>query len=302
MPKPLREFANDEQAQNHGRSRLRLLLDLTLEVIKATSSEPNLSELLLEPRPTNLDTIVFEQLWTLFTPGDIVISESFLGEAQAFIVNESLESPIESPSRGNRTRYWSLTCWAYDWTGTTFKRVPVELRVNDFRGARKIESLAVYPRRYLPPDKWQGLIERGKRFRELCIKNKGSHLHEYSGEAILRGTGVGRVNLVRNHHENGFKNTTYRKHGSRPRTEKERLKSLTSSRYSWTDIPIQLILRPSLLLKYSMSSTIIVRSDYLREARLKIGNKSWWIHLHSANSVLEYATAAIRFRWVNYAF
>lgn len=204
MPKALREFANDEQAQNRARRKLRLLLELTLQVIKATPSEPNLSELLLGSglsSPKNLDTIVFEQLWTLFTPGDVVISKSFLGEAQAFIVNESLESSIESPSRWNRTRYWSLTCWAYDWTGTTFRRVPVELRVNDFRGARKIESLAVFPLKYLPSEKWQELIERGKRFRELCIKPKGSHLHEYSGDAILRGTGVGQVNLVRNHHE-----------------------------------------------------------------------------------------------------
>ena len=135
-----------------------------------------------------------------------------MGQPQAFIVKESTD--YITRRRRNEGRSWSLECWAYDWNGATFSRVPVEFTFEDFKGTRSISSLACYPLQYhrenadddvVRDNLGNGkpiakvLIERGKRYRELCLKKQGRQIFEYDGLALSRGTGVRKlVNTNRN--------------------------------------------------------------------------------------------------------
>ena len=135
-----------------------------------------------------------------------------MGQPQAFIVKESTD--YISRRRRNDGRAWSLECWAYDWNGTTFNRVPVEFTFEDFKGRRSINSLPCYPlkshRENANDDSVSDnlgngksiaefLIKRGKRYRELCLKKQGRQILEYDGLALSRGTGVRKpVNTNRN--------------------------------------------------------------------------------------------------------
>ena len=192
-PQRLHDFANGKDSIERTSTNLRTLLELIYEAVRSRAGERSLSRLLDEDLSVYQEAVSFDNLWTIYKPGDIVISRLFLDEPQAFIVHESMESGME---RHGITPYWALICWSYDWTGKTFRRVPVELRVESFQGARKVQSLSVYPVRYLSDAEIKKLEQRGRRFWDICLRAKGSRLFQYSGDAILRASGIGKVNLV----------------------------------------------------------------------------------------------------------
>lgn len=63
-------------------------------------------------------TVVFDYLWTIFPPGEVVISRPYMGQPQAFVVRESTDE-IERRSRSSLTKKWELKCWSYDYNGST---------------------------------------------------------------------------------------------------------------------------------------------------------------------------------------
>ena len=186
-------------------------LKLLLEQVKDT---PRLDSYFSEIRgmQENAGTIPFDYLWTIFPPGELVLSRTYMSQPQVFVVKHSSHY-IDERVRTN-DRSWSFECWSYDWNGTTFTRVPVEFTFEDFKGTKAISSLHCYPLRYHREDTEddrdgadrsqnirQALIKRGKRYRELCLKERGKQIFEYDGVALSRGTGVRKVNkanLVRN--------------------------------------------------------------------------------------------------------
>jgi len=192
-PKRLEEFASSSEGIERTSQNLTLLLDLVHECVRGRAGEQSLSRLLEENSPASQEVVNFETLWTIYKPGDIVISRAFLDEPQAFIVHESLESGMV---RKGILSHWSLDCWSYDWSGKTFERVLVELRIDLFKGSRKVQSLPVYPIKYLSEAERDQIELRGRRFREISLSTKGSRLFQYSGDAILRASGIGKVELV----------------------------------------------------------------------------------------------------------
>ena len=134
-----------------------------------------------------------------------------MDKPQAFIVKESTD--YISKRRRNDGRSWSFECWAYDWNGTTFSRVPAEFTFEEFKGTRSISSLSCYPLKCHRENTDDGsvsdnpgnsksiaevLIKRGKRYRELCLKKQAKQIFEYDGLALSRGTGVRKlVNINR---------------------------------------------------------------------------------------------------------
>jgi hypothetical protein len=191
-PQPLRDLINSNDSIERTSSNLGTLLELIHEAVRGRAGERSLSRI-LEDLSVDQDVVSFDNLWTIYKPGDIVISHLFLGEPQAFIVQESMESRME---RSGITRYWRLVCWSYDWTGKTFRRVQVELRVESFLGARKVQSLSVCPVRYLSEAVKEKMEQRGQNFWKICLRARGSRRFQYSGDAILRASGIGKVNLV----------------------------------------------------------------------------------------------------------
>ena len=56
-------------------------------------------------------TVSFEYLWTIFPPGELVFSSTFMDFPQAFIVKFSQEGYTRKRSGGEK---WILECWSYD--------------------------------------------------------------------------------------------------------------------------------------------------------------------------------------------
>ena len=146
----------------------------------------------------NADTIAFDYIWTIFQPGEVVISRSYMDQLQAFIVKGS---SFETQSKSNK-ELWSLVCWAYDWNGSEFNRVSVKFIVEEYKGNKNISSLICYPIKHYkgtsddyavlgkvesPEELKYALIRRGRRFRELCLKKEGSQYFEYDGFAFSNG-------------------------------------------------------------------------------------------------------------------
>lgn len=151
-------------------------------------------------------SIAFDFLWTIFPPGELVLSRTFLGQPQLFIVKYCSDY-IYTQRRGN-DKFWDLECWSYDWNGTNFNRVPVKFTFEDFKGTKPISSLHCYPMKYHRDDSEvetagadrntgdlrEKILKRGQRYRELCLKPRLKQIFEYDGFAFSRGTGVRKVN------------------------------------------------------------------------------------------------------------
>ncbi|KAL0938044.1 ATPase [Colletotrichum truncatum] len=148
-------------------------------------------------RQTSTGYIQFAHLWTIFPPGEIVYSTVFMDEPQIFIVKDS-SAPEEELSSGET---WSMVAWSYDWDGACFNRVPVTFEFEHFTGSRVINTLHCHPFRFHKPGETISsevasrealeavLLERGKRFTEVCIKPRGSQMFDYNGRALLHGSG-----------------------------------------------------------------------------------------------------------------
>lgn len=172
------------------RSDLRLLLD---QVRSSSDTKEYFTERETGDKPT---LVSFKWLWTLFRPGELVYSTVFRDQPQLFIVRESKSLPYigadkESPARPQD--YWMLTCWSYDWDGEVFKRVPVVFYFPRFQGTKPIKTLPAHPLEFHEYGKGIScrqeledmLMERGKRFRELCAAKSFPHQLEFDGEACV---------------------------------------------------------------------------------------------------------------------
>ena len=153
------------------------------------------------------ETVSFEYLWTIFPPGELVFSQTNMGHSQMFIVKECTD--YINKGRKSNEKSWSFVCWCYDWNGSTFKRVPVNFTFDDFKGKKPISTLHCYPLKFYRgssendggsvveigniKDIEARLVDRGKRYRELCLKEQGKQIFEYHGFALARGSGVRHV-------------------------------------------------------------------------------------------------------------
>lgn len=145
------------------------------------------------------DTISYNNLWTIFAPGDLVYSSSvFFKQPQLYIVQCSDSKMKETHIRsGNKVEVWRLYCWTYDWDGTAFNRVLVHFDFESFQEDKRITSLPCYPWGYnkfewtYSDSLMKELIERGKKFCYLCVKPE---IVEYDGMVISHGAGSRKTN------------------------------------------------------------------------------------------------------------
>lgn len=93
-----------------------------------------------------------------------------------------------------RGKFFQLDCHYIDYDGKTFGEANAVLEIDEFRGARRIDSLGVFPLAYHEDEEQvrTGLIERGRKFGSL----KGMHYKFYKGLAFFkRKRGAVRLNV-----------------------------------------------------------------------------------------------------------
>lgn len=119
--------------------------------------------------------VTFENIWTLFTPGELVFS-TMDGEPSAFIVSEAIldsESAIfkDRPDLV-RDQYWLIYIWNYRFVDGLLRRHASEVKITRFDGTRLITNLDVYPAKYLDEDRRNSILdkleEQGKKFLRIA--------------------------------------------------------------------------------------------------------------------------------------
>ncbi|KAF2198746.1 P-loop containing nucleoside triphosphate hydrolase protein [Delitschia confertaspora ATCC 74209] len=200
----------DETAdQRLARKDLKELLSL----ISTSSGHLKLDQY-FKDRKTFLDseTITHNALWTLFPPGTLIVSRPFLDEPQIFSVQDS-DSFVDGDEA------FELVAYSFDWNGHEFNRVPYQLQIPYWGNDRKsIIELPFYPLMYhtdndpsisgrhkIPgssvddlarrqclreksiSELKEKLIERGKKYVEICIRPKGKQMFKYAGTAHIHG-------------------------------------------------------------------------------------------------------------------
>ena len=167
---------------NQARSDLKLVLD----TISSGSSGDLKLDKYFKIRMPNVEQnmVTFESLWTIFSPGALVYGKPFLGQDQIFIVQDNLGT---WPETGRKRSKWTLQCLTYDWDGNSFKRVALQLDIDNFEGSKPITSLPFYPLDYhqQPEVLKQRLVERGAKFKRFCTAKKGSQMFDYRGDVVL---------------------------------------------------------------------------------------------------------------------
>ena len=138
-------------------------LRLLLEQVKDT---PRLENYFSEIRgiQESASAIPFDFLWTIFPPGELVLSRKYMSRPQIFIVKRSTHH-VDRQGRSN-SRWWNFECWSYDWNGSTFTLVPVRFTFEEFKGTKSIGSLHCYPLKYHRED-----TEDGRAGVESCYQN-----------------------------------------------------------------------------------------------------------------------------------
>ncbi|KFY28457.1 hypothetical protein V493_02921 [Pseudogymnoascus sp. VKM F-4281 (FW-2241)] len=197
----LEREANKETEDAEEKQDLENLRAL-MKIVSTNSGDPKLDSY-FRSRDANLKNgkITFDTIWTLFPPGEMVISRPFLDQDQIFIVQGSVRYgwPHAEANHRRKPPAWTIICWSYDWDGAYFDRKPFEFDIEPFSGTRSINSLVAYPVKFYsdPVDgaTWDvklklALISRGKRFREICVSPRGSRMFDYFGLGLSRGRGI----------------------------------------------------------------------------------------------------------------
>lgn len=166
---------DEDDEHNTAREDLKRLMD-------QVSSSTELKQYFRDLDPSKpSETVSFELLWTIFPPGCLVYSKRVMQKDQVLILQNLEEEEV----KGNRKRV-TLTCWAYDWDGEFFNRVPYDLYIEYFKGTTSINTLDCFPIEHHRDRTGlrTRLINRGKKYRELCIRKTGAQMFDYNGPTI----------------------------------------------------------------------------------------------------------------------
>lgn len=160
------------------------------QLMKQVSTTTELSQYFQDFEPALMPkTVTFKLLWTIFPPGCLVYSATVMQKDQIWVLKNFEEEELEDSKKR-----FTLICWAYDWNGETFNRVPYELYIDSFSGTKSIGTLDCYPLEHHHDVKEirTRLIKRGKKYRDLCIRKSGSQMFYYNGLSIEDQNGITR--------------------------------------------------------------------------------------------------------------
>lgn len=180
------EEAVKESSADAEDNQARLDLKLLLDIISSGSSGDLKLDKYFKTRESNREQkfVTFESLWTIFSPGAMVYAKPFLGQDQVLIVQDYLET---WPVTRRKPSKWTLQCLTYDWNGKAFKRVALQLDIENFEGTRPITALPFYPLEHHQQLEIlkKRLVERGAKYRKFCTAEKGSQMFDYTGAVVF---------------------------------------------------------------------------------------------------------------------
>lgn len=137
--------------------------------------------------------IKFEFLWTLFGHRTLVYARSYMNQMQMFEV-------LTSSGPGYKDTF-RITCTAFDWDGQQFAAYTYVFRIKEYQNDVPIESLDVFPTQYYEGKHTQisseqlksSLVERGRKYVNLCTQDPSSFQCQYEGTALVSPTVLHRV-------------------------------------------------------------------------------------------------------------
>ncbi|KAK9780209.1 putative AAA family ATPase [Seiridium cardinale] len=192
------EHETRQQCDSKEEKVARSDLGLLLSQLKEWSGDISLDDYLkIRGDLVSTDNITFETLWTIFPPGTLVYSKSFLKQDQVFVVLDSWRTWPEAkpPNRRNDQRTWGLNCLTYDWNGSDFHRYSVTISIPEFEETKPIATLPVYPWKFVSnkAEMKERLLTRGNKFRKYCVSSAQSLMFKYNGPAVIDKKGFGFV-------------------------------------------------------------------------------------------------------------
>ena len=136
----------------------------------------------------NRDTIIskrrvkFQFLWTLFGHQTLVYAKSYLNQMQMFKVRTS--------SNPGYKDYFEVELTAFDWDGTKFAPYIYIFTIKEYQNEIPIDSLDVIPIQYYKEIQslQQQLIDRGRKYVELCTQEPANFQCQYEGTALVAPT------------------------------------------------------------------------------------------------------------------
>lgn len=186
-PEAEAEAGKDDDDDNFKQAR-KDLKEL-MKIISTSSGVPELDKYFRERSQLIEDKrITHEALGTLFKRGSLVLSRPFLGTEQVFFV-QSCPTSFDLDDKED----FVVTCYAFDWNGSRFTRVPFRLTIPYFEDKKDIIELPFFPLKYYvekdksPEESLESLkkrlIKRGQFYQELCTAPRGKQMFLYDGPA-----------------------------------------------------------------------------------------------------------------------
>jgi hypothetical protein len=186
------EATND--SSNEEEIQARLDLKQLLQIISTSSGSTPVDRWFRE-RQSFLETkmISHNSLWAVFPRGCSIVGKPFENEPQIFLVQACDSVRDSQRSDQSSTR---IICYAYDWDGTKFNRVPYSAIIGYYDDKRKINELPFYPLEFhqdIDPEKRlvDELEKRGQKFRSYCVSSINGQTFRYKGSVYhKKGAGL----------------------------------------------------------------------------------------------------------------
>ena len=129
--------------------------------------------------------IKFQFLWTLFGHRTLVYAKSYMNQMQMFEVHTASGPGYKDTFR--------ISCSAFDWDGTKFVAFTYIFNIKEYENDVPIDSLDIFPTQYyegrdkqLSSEQLQKhLIDRGRRYVELCTQEPANLQCQYEGTALV---------------------------------------------------------------------------------------------------------------------
>lgn len=193
----IRKCLEEEEAKTAADTRLRDQMRCLVEFMDHDMKE--IFHVKRKIADGSLRTIAFEQLWQLYSPGDLIFSSEQNTDRRAYrvlhvtggraILDSDDQPPLESyPTSSQPVRSWErhgdqaiayahskntsfvIDCFFIDFDGQKFGPVPRRFIIPEYEGERSITSLHAYPAKFdkSPRETEKLLTKRGKRFVKLA--------------------------------------------------------------------------------------------------------------------------------------
>jgi hypothetical protein len=127
-------------------------------------------------------TIIFESLWVIFPPGDLVLWHEYGSQQLMKLTQIQLRS--RQDNRGKDEKHWEVAGVQVDWNGMYVGYVQKTVRIYEYAGAESMEDLAAMPlsSHSSPKRVYENITRRGTKFASL----RGCHVKAYSGSGYIQ--------------------------------------------------------------------------------------------------------------------